>query len=63
MYDETMRLASGADVLVSHPLTFCTPAVATAPPDAWAGTILAPLSLFSEADFRCCRQLPAFCAG
>lgn len=59
MYDETMRLAGGADVLVSHPLTFCTPAVATARRMPWAGTILAPLSLFSDADFPVLPAAPA----
>ncbi|HZI80142.1 MAG TPA: glycosyltransferase, partial [Vicinamibacterales bacterium] len=51
MYGETMRLAGRADVLVSHPLTFATPAVAAARAMPWVGTILAPLSLFSDADF------------
>jgi rhamnosyltransferase subunit B len=51
MYDETRRLAGGADVLVSHPLTFATPAVAAARAMPWVGTILAPLSLFSDTDF------------
>ena len=51
MYGETMRLAGRADVLVSHPLTFATPAVAAARAMPWVGTILAPLSLFSDAEF------------
>jgi rhamnosyltransferase subunit B len=59
MYDETQRLAERADVLVSHPLTFCTPAVATARSMPWVGTILAPLSLFSDSDFPVLPALPA----
>jgi rhamnosyltransferase subunit B len=59
MYDETMRLAARADVLVSHPLTFATPAVAAARAMPWVGTILAPLSLFSDTDFPVLPALPA----
>jgi UDP:flavonoid glycosyltransferase YjiC (YdhE family) len=51
MAEETARLANDADVLVSHPLTFCTPIVADARRVPWVGTILAPLSLFSQTDF------------
>jgi UDP:flavonoid glycosyltransferase YjiC (YdhE family) len=58
MYNETHRLAEGADVLVSHPLTFATPAVATARGMPWVGTILAPLSLFSDTDFPVLPALP-----
>jgi rhamnosyltransferase subunit B len=57
-YDETMRLAAGADLLVSHPLTFCTPAVGDARRMPWVGTILAPLSLFSDGDFPVLPALP-----
>ena len=57
-YEETSRLAARADVLVSHPLTFCTPAVATAHRVPWVGTILAPLSLFSDGDFPVLPALP-----
>lgn len=58
MYDDTHRLAAGADVLVSHPLTFATPAVATARAMPWVATILAPLSLFSDTDFPVLPALP-----
>jgi UDP:flavonoid glycosyltransferase YjiC (YdhE family) len=58
MYEETQRLAERADVLVSHPLTFCTPAVAAARSMPWLGTILAPLSLFSDGDFPVLPALP-----
>ena len=59
MFGETMRLADRADVLVSHPLTFATPAVAAARAMPWVGTILAPLSLFSDADFPVLPAAPA----
>lgn len=58
MYEETQRLAAHADLLVSHPLTFCTPAVATSRSMPWVGTILAPLSLFSDTDFPVLPALP-----
>ena len=58
MYDETQRLAAGADVLVSHPLTFATPAVATARAMPWVCTVLAPLSFFSDSDFTVLPALP-----
>ena len=58
MYEETQRLAGDADVLVSHPLTFATPAVATARAMPWVATILAPLSLFSDTDFPVLPALP-----
>jgi len=61
-YDETARLADGADVLVSHPLTFCTPAVGAGRRMPWVGTILAPLSLFSDGDFPVLPALPAAAA-
>jgi UDP:flavonoid glycosyltransferase YjiC (YdhE family) len=63
MYDETLRLADGADVLVSHPLTFATPAVAAARGLPWAATILAPLSLFSDTDFPVLPGFPALAAA
>jgi rhamnosyltransferase subunit B len=58
-YDQTVRLAGTADVLVSHPLTFCTPAVGDVRRMPWVGTILAPLSLFSDGDFPVLPALPA----
>lgn len=58
MYDETSRLAAEAEVLVSHPLTFATPAVAAARGMPWVATILAPLSLFSDSDFPVLPSLP-----
>jgi rhamnosyltransferase subunit B len=59
MYEETQRLAERADVLVSHPLTFATPAVAAARRMPWVATVLAPLSFFSDADFPVLPALPA----
>jgi len=58
MWDETSRLAGDADLLVSHPLTFATPAVATARAMPWVATLLAPLSFFSDTDFPVLPALP-----
>jgi rhamnosyltransferase subunit B len=57
-YDELMHLAEGADVLVSHPLTFATPILAEERGLPWVSTILAPLSLFSDGDFPVLPALP-----
>ena len=58
MWEETSRLAAEADVLVSHPLTFATPAVATARAMPWVATVLAPLSFFSDTDYPVLPALP-----
>jgi UDP:flavonoid glycosyltransferase YjiC (YdhE family) len=50
-YEELSRVAIGADVIVSHPLTFCASIVADERRLPWVSTILAPLSLFSDGDF------------
>jgi rhamnosyltransferase subunit B len=45
--EDTLRAAAGADVLVSHPLTFCVPIVAEKLGLPWIGTVLQPVALFS----------------
>ena len=61
MYEETSRLAERADVLVSHPLTFATPAVATARamPWGWAPSSRRCRS-FPTPIFRCCQRCRAW---
>ncbi|MSR58149.1 MAG: glycosyltransferase [Planctomycetaceae bacterium] len=49
-YADTLAAAQNADLLVSHPLTFCTPLVAETLRLPWASTLLAPLSFFSAYD-------------
>jgi rhamnosyltransferase subunit B len=44
------RAASGADLLVSHPLTFTVPLVAHSLGLPWVSTVLAPMSLMSRHD-------------
>jgi len=46
--------ARGADLVVSHPITFAAPIVAEQRDLPWVSTVLAPLSFFSASD------LPAF---
>ena len=41
----------GADLVISHPVTFAAPLVAAEQRLAWFSTVLAPLSFFSVSDF------------
>lgn len=49
-FEDLLRIAPGADLLVSHPLTFMTPLVADKLSIPWASTVLAPMSFFSVHD-------------
>jgi UDP:flavonoid glycosyltransferase YjiC (YdhE family) len=49
-YADTLAAAEGADLLVSHPLTFTTPLVADVMKLPWASTVLSPMSFFSVYD-------------
>jgi rhamnosyltransferase subunit B len=46
-YDDLMRAAQGADLLISHPLSVTIPLVAEKRGIPWAGTVLAPMSFMS----------------
>ncbi len=48
--EELRRVAGGADLFVSHPLTFATPMVAELERRPWVSTLLAPLGFFSVTD-------------
>ena len=48
--DDTRRAAEGADLLVSHPLSFAVPLVAELSGVPWASSVLAPLSFLSAHD-------------
>jgi len=50
-YADTRAAAAGADVLVSHPVTFTAPIVADELRVPWLSTALAPVSFFSRFDF------------
>jgi UDP:flavonoid glycosyltransferase YjiC (YdhE family) len=49
-FEQLDRASAGADVLVSHPLTFPIPLIAELRRTPWVATVLAPLSLFSATD-------------
>lgn len=49
-YEDLARACSGADLLVTHPLTFAGPLLAQKEGIAWASTALSPMTLFSAID-------------
>ena len=51
MYEDVSAAAQGADLLVSHPITFATPVVAEHGGIPWASVVLAPTSFFSSYDY------------
>jgi rhamnosyltransferase subunit B len=53
-YEQLKEAARGADLLVSHPVTFAAPVLADKMGLPWVSTVLAPISFFSTTD------LPAF---
>lgn len=49
-YHDLLEAINGADILITHPITFAGPIVAEKTKIPWVSTILAPLSLFSAYD-------------
>ncbi len=49
-YDDLLRAAGGADLLITHPLAFAGPLIAEQRGMRWVSTLLSPLSLFSAID-------------
>jgi rhamnosyltransferase subunit B len=49
-YADLMQAAAGADLLITHPITFAGPLVARTTGIPWISTVLAPLSFFSVYD-------------
>jgi rhamnosyltransferase subunit B len=49
-YTDLMQAADGADLLVTHPITFAGPLVARMTGIPWISTVLAPVSFFSAYD-------------
>ena len=47
VYDQQMRTAAGADLLISHPLTMTLPLVAERLQIPWVSTVLSPMSFMS----------------
>jgi rhamnosyltransferase subunit B len=56
-YEEMRRTLTGADLAVSHPLTFTVPIIAERDRLPWLSTVLAPISFVSETDLP---VFPAF---
>lgn len=50
-YEDLAAAAVGADLIVSHPITFAAPLLAEKMQLPWLSTVLAPLSFFSAYDF------------
>jgi len=48
--EDLSRVARGADLIVSHPLTFAAPLVARSMGIRWLSSVLAPLGFFSRLD-------------
>lgn len=49
-YDDTVAATEGADLLVSHPLSFTTPIIAERRSLPWVSSLLSPLGFFSSYD-------------
>jgi MGT family glycosyltransferase len=58
-YDDLTAAARGADLILTHPLTFLGRLVAEKNAVAWASSVLAPASLFSKYDPLVPPQFPA----
>ena len=56
-YEDLSEATQGAEVLLTHPLTFAGPLVAEKVSIPWVSTVLAPISFFSAHDFP---ALPLF---
>jgi rhamnosyltransferase subunit B len=50
-YEDFEAIVSGADLVLSHPITFAVPLAAERHSVPWLSTVLAPLSFFSRYDF------------
>ncbi|HYG09716.1 MAG TPA: nucleotide disphospho-sugar-binding domain-containing protein [Pyrinomonadaceae bacterium] len=59
IYEDLSAAVSGADLLVTHPLSIPGPLVAERTGIAWVSSVLAPISLFSVYDPPVPPQLPA----
>src|SRR5215203_2267581 len=57
-YEDLSEATRGADVLLTHPLTFAGPLVAEKVSIPWVSTVLAPISFFSAHDFPALPVLP-----
>lgn len=58
-YEDLAKAAEGADLIVSHPITFAAPVIAEQRGIPWASMVLSPMSFFSVYDFPVLPPLPA----
>ena len=58
-YEDLVAAAEGADLIVSHPITFAAPLVAAKLKLPWVSTVLSPLSFFSSYDFPVLPNMPS----
>jgi rhamnosyltransferase subunit B len=58
-YADIRAATDGADLLVSHPITFAAPLVAGERRLPWLASVLAPLSFFSTTDFPALPNAPS----
>lgn len=49
-FEDLGRIAEGADLIITHPVTFAGPIVAASQSLPWISTVLAPMSFFSPHD-------------
>jgi len=57
-YADLQQAARGADLIVSHPVTFAAPLVVEKLGLPWVSTVLAPISFFSITDFPALPNFP-----
>src|SRR5262245_32782261 len=50
-YEDCQAAVQGADLLISHPITFAAPVLADKTGIPWISSVLAPISFFSTHDF------------
>ena len=62
-YEDLSEATQGADVLLTHPLTFAGPLVAEKVSIPWVSTVLAPISFFSAHDFPALPTFPRLAVG
>ena len=61
-YEDLSEAVRGADLLVTHPVTFAGPLVAEKEGVPWASTVLAPISFFSAHDLPVFSPFPLLAA-
>lgn len=57
-FDDLVAAARGADLMITHPVTFAGPIVAQHARLAWVSTVLAPMSFFSRHDLPVFPPIP-----